>query len=89
MSIRNLWAYLSSDAESAPEHEIFIECGVQFTHLDAGFFGALTVPTLLIEPYKPLKFNKESFASGWLLVRTDGRVCRQTLDPGTMRWKRA
>jgi hypothetical protein len=88
VGIRNLWAHLSPDAESAPDHEVFIECGVQFAHVDAGFFGALTIPTFLVKPRIPLQFSKESFTPGWVLVRTDGRVCRQTLDPATMRWQR-
>ena len=88
VGIRNPWTYLNSEVQPPLDHEVFMECGVQFSHLEADFLGALTIPTLLVKPCKPLKFSKESFAPAWILARTDGRVCRQTLDPSTMQWQR-
>ena len=88
VGIRNLWEYLTPSGQVSPEHEVFIECGVQFVHIDSQFSGVLTIPTLMLGPCKPLKFVGETFAPGWLLVRTDGRLCRQTLEPSTMQWQR-
>lgn len=87
VGVRNLWRGLAADAGSAPEHEVFIECGTQFAHMDGGFFGALTIPTFLVQPCKPLRFTGEAFEPGWLLVRTDGRVQQQTLNPSTLEWQ--
>ncbi|MDP6354590.1 MAG: hypothetical protein QF473_05805, partial [Planctomycetota bacterium] len=70
------------------EHEVFIECTTEFSHVDEKFFGALTQPTFLLQPCVPLMFTGENFAPGWLVVRSDGKVQRQTLDPSSMQWKR-
>ncbi len=86
VGVRNLWNHLSCQEDSTLGHEVFIECGTQFAHLDAGFFGAMTIPTLLVRPCVPLRFIGEAFEPGWLLVRTDGRVERQTLNPSTLEW---
>jgi len=86
VGIRNPWDHLVSKNDSVPAYEAFIECGTQFAHLDAGFFAAMTIPTLLVGPCVPLKFTGENFESGWLLVRTNGSVDRQILDPSTFKW---
>jgi len=88
VGIRNLWNHFTTPGETPLEHEVFIECSVQFAHVDAHFFGALTVPTFLVRPCTPMKFSNEDFAPGWLLVRTDGRIQHQTLDPSTLKWER-
>jgi hypothetical protein len=89
VGIRDLWAYMTPENEEAPAHEVFVECTSEFSHLDQGFFGALTQPTFLLRPSVPLAFAGESFASGWLVVRTDGKVQRQVLNPTTMLWERS
>jgi len=89
VGIKDLWSYLMPAGQEAPTHEVFLECSVQFAHIDKNFFGALTTPTFLVQPCKPLQFHGQAFAPGWLLVRTDGRICRQTLDPTTMQWQRS
>jgi hypothetical protein len=88
VGISDLWSYLIPPDQPAVPHEVFIECGVQFAHADGGFFATLTIPTLMVRPCRPLKFSGEAFAPGWLLVRSDGNVCRQTLDPSTRQWQR-
>ena len=87
VGIRDLWAYLVPRDADAPTHEVFIEMGTQFAHVDAGFVGALTLPTFLVRPCTPLAFCDEAFAPGWLLVRTDGKVQRRTLCPATLEWE--
>jgi hypothetical protein len=89
VGIRYLWSYLTPEGEDAPTHEVFVECTSEFSHLDQGFFGALTQPTFLLRPCVPLSFTGESFASGWLVVRTDGQVQRQILNPTTMQWEQS
>ena len=89
VGVKNLWSYLTPAGEVSPEHEVFIECTTHFSHLDEEFFGALTQPTLLLRPCLPLKFLGEDFAIGWLVVRSDGRIQRQTLNPSSMQWERA
>ncbi len=86
VGIRNLWDHLSCRRGPTLEHEVFIECGTHFAHLDAGFFAAITIPTFLVRPSAPLRFIGEAFEPGWLLVRTDGRVDRQTLNPSSLKW---
>lgn len=88
VGIRNLWSYLTPPGEETLEHEVFIECTTDFSHLDEGFVGALTQPTFLLQPTVPLKFTGENFALGWLVVRTDGKVQRVTLNPANMQWER-
>lgn len=86
VGIRNPWSHLADGTGVGPEHDVFIECGTQFAHVDGGFFAAMTIPTCLLRPTKPLRFVGEAFEPGWLLVRTDGRVQRQVLRPSTMEW---
>ena len=88
VGIRDLWSYLTPEGEDGPAHEVFMECTSEFSHLDQGFFGALTQPTFLLQPRVPLRFTGESFAYGWLVVRTDGQVQRQVLNPASMQWER-
>ena len=88
VGIKNLWSYLTPAGAEAPEHEVFIECTTDFSHVDEKFFGALTQPTFLLQPCVPLLFTGESFAPGWLVVRSDGKVQRQTLNPSSMQWER-
>jgi hypothetical protein len=87
VGVRNPWNHLASKTDPTPGHEVFFECGTQFAHLDAGFFAAMTIPTFLVRPCVPLGFVGEAFEPGWLLVRTDGRVERQTLNPSTLKWR--
>ena len=87
VGIKNLWSYLTPAGEEAPEHEVFIECTTDFSHLDEKFVGALTQPTFLLQPGVPLKFAGENFALGWLVVRSDGKVQRHTLNPTNMQWE--
>lgn len=89
VGIKNLWSFLTPADEKAPEHEVFMECTSEFSHIDQEFFGALTQPTFLLQPCVPLRFLGENFAPGWIVVRTDGRVQRQTLNLTNMRWKQA
>ncbi len=87
VGIRNLWSHLASPGEDRVDHEVFTSCGTQFAHVDGGFFGALTTPTFLVRPDIPLKFRDDIIEPGWLLVRTDGRVRRQTLNVSTLKWE--
>ena len=88
VGLRDLWSRLRSPGDEAPEHEVFVEATTHFAHLDEQFFAVLTQPTFLLQPCVPLRFVDESFAPGWLVVRSDGRAQRQTLDPATMQWER-
>ena len=88
VGIKNLWSYLTPAGEEAPEHEVFVECTTDFSHVDGEFFGVLTQPTFLLQPCVPLVFTAESFAPGWLVVRSDGKIQRQTLNPSNMQWER-
>ena len=87
VGIRNLWSHLTPSGEDPVEHEVFVACGTQFAHVEGGFFGALTTPTFLVRPGTPLQFRDETIETGWLLVRSDGRVRRQTLNVSTFRWE--
>lgn len=87
VGIRNLWSHLASAKEDPLEHEVFTTCGTQFAHVEGGFFGALTTPTFMVRPGTPLKFRDDIVEPGWLLVRTDGRVRRQTLKASTLGWE--
>ena len=87
VGIKNLWSHLTPAGEQAPEHEVFIECTTDFSHVDEKFVGVLTQPTFLLQPRVPLKFSGENFALGWLVVRTDGKVQRHTLNPTNMQWE--
>ncbi len=89
VGIKNLWSYLTPAGEKPLDHEVFLECTSEFSHLNQGFFGALTQPTFLLQPCVPLMFTGENFAPGWLVVRTDGKVQRQTLNLTSMQWERA
>lgn len=89
VGIRNLWSHLAPPGEEVPEHEVFIECATDFAHIDAQFFASLTQPTFLLQPCVPLRFIDERFAPGWLVVRSDGKVQRQVLNPSSMQWERA
>ncbi len=88
VGIKNLWSYLTPAGDETLEHEVFIECTTDFSHLDESFVGALTQPTFLLQPSVPLKFTGENFALGWLVVRSDGKVQRVTLNPTNMQWER-
>ena len=88
VGIKNLWSYLTPAGDEPLEHEVFIECTTDFCHVDEKFFGALTQPTFLLQPCVPLMFTGENFAPGWLVVRSDGKVQRQVLNPSTMQWNR-
>ena len=88
VGIRNLWSGFVPDNEQTPEHEVFVECTTDFSHVHDEFFGSLTQPTFLLKPCVPLVFERGCYAPGWLIVRSDGRVLRQTVDPTTMRWER-
>ena len=87
VGIRDLWSHLASPGVEPPEHEVFTTCGTQFAHVDGAFFGALTTPTFLVRPVAPLKFRDDVVEPGWLLVRSDGRVKRQTLNVSTFKWE--
>ena len=88
VGISNLWSHLAAAGEDERvQHEVFISCGTQFAHVDGGFFGALTTPTFMVRPGTPLMFRDDVIEPGWLLVRTDGRVCRQTLNVLTFEWE--
>ena len=89
VGIRDPWSHLAPAGAEPVEHEVFMACGTQFAHVDGEFFAALTTPTFLVVPATPLRFRDGTIEPGWLLVRSDGRVCRQTLDVPTMRWKQA
>ena len=89
MGVRNLWSHLTPPGEKTPEHEVFLESTTNFAHVDQRFFGVLTQPTVLLQPCRPLRFVDENFAAGWLVVRSDGKIQRQTLDPSTMQWELA
>ena len=86
--IRNLWCGIGPDCEPTPEHEVFVECTTDFSHVDEGFFGSLTQPTFLLKPCVPLVFTAGAYAPGWLVVRSDGNVLRQTMEPVRMKWER-
>ena len=86
VGVRNLWRGFVADREQTPAHEVFIECTTDFCHVDEGLFGSLTQPTFLLKPCVPLVFTGGAYAPGWLVVRSDGNVLRQTLDPMTMKW---
>lgn len=88
VGIRNLWSHLTPAGENPVEHEVFTACGTQFAHVDTKFFGALTTPTFLVRPMTPMKFDSDRVEAGWLLVRSDGRVRRQTLNVATFGWER-
>lgn len=87
VGISNLWSCLTPAGEEAPEHEVFVECTTDFAHVDDKFFGSLTQPTFLLQPCTPLRFTGENFAPGWLVVRSDGKVQRQTLNPSSRQWE--
>ena len=89
VGIRNLWSQLAPSGEGVPEHEVFVEATTHFAHIDEQFFAVLTQPTFLLQPCLPLRFSDDNFAPGWLVVRSDGKVQRQTLNPATMQWGRA
>ena len=86
--IKNLWSSLTPDGEESPEHEVFIECTTDFSHVDEKFFGSLTQPTFLLQPCVPLIFTGGNYSAGWLVVRSDGKVLRQILNPSCMQWER-
>ena len=88
VGIRNLWSHLGHTGEDPVEHEVFVACGTQFAHVDGEFYAALTIPTFLVAPATPLQFRDDTLEPGWLLVRTDGRACRQTLNVSTLTWER-
>ena len=88
VGIKNLWSHLAPADGEVPEHEVFMESTTDFTHVDEQYFAVLTQPTFLLQPCRPLKFVDENFAAGWLVVLSNGRVQRQTLNPSTMQWER-
>lgn len=88
VGIKNLWSHLAPPEQETPEHEVFIECTTDFSHVDDQFIAVLTQPTFFLQPCNPLRFVGENFSLGWLVVRSDGKVQRQTLNPSTMQWER-
>lgn len=87
VGVKNLWSDFASDRKEFRDHEVFVECTTDFSHVDGEFFGSLTQPTFLIQPCIPLIFTDGYYALGWLVVRSDGRIQRRVLNPSTMQWE--
>ena len=78
-------AGLCSDlSESGLGHELFVQTGSGYHYTERDLFIAGSHPVIRAAPAIPMVYRSRGWDSGWLVLRTDGRVVYRRCDPYTL-----
>jgi len=84
IAIRDLSADLSDD--NGLHHEVFVQTGPGYFQTRQQLFVAGSHPVVRVRPAVPLRYETRGWDFGWLMVRTDGFVCRSLVNPYTLQF---
>jgi len=67
-------------------HEVFVQGGSAYYYTEQKLFIIGTHPVVRVHAAVPLRYVSGGWDSGWLMVRTDGRVVYRRCDPYTLKF---
>ncbi len=73
-----------ADESTIVEHELFVEIGSGYFYTEQSLFIAGSHPIVRVRAGIPMKYQSHGWDSGWLVLRTDGRVVYRRCDPYTL-----
>ena len=71
-------------SESGLGHEVFVQTGSGYHYTERDLFIAGSHPVIRVAPAVPMVYRSRAWDSGWLVLRTDGRVVYRRCDPYTL-----
>ena len=71
-------------SESGLGHEVFVQTGSGYHYTERDLFIAGSHPVIRVAPAIPMVYRSRAWDSGWLVLRTDGRVVYRRCDPYTL-----